>query len=143
MSVAITSITSFVGVALWLLMWSSAYAGQLSFGPLAQIAVYAAATGAVIVAAWCWHFRRRLNNAIAPSVVLGVICAVVLVIAFEASTPVRSIVATTWFPYMTQLRFGLLGAFVTWAILDALAIGFTVYLVARRNLTTRWNGPES
>ena len=137
----ITSLTAFSGVVLWVAGWYLLYSDHLAPRSVVEIAVLAAITGGAVVAVWSWFFRRRLPAGVGPSLIRGVVCAVVLVAVFEISAPLRSTIAAAWFPYMTELRFGLSGAFLTWLVFDVAVIGALLYLMTERNLTKRWSGP--
>ena len=137
----ITSITAFAGVLLWAVGSYLLYSEYVAARSAVEIALLAAVTGGAVVAVWSWFFRHRLRVGLGSSMIRGVVCAVVLVAVFEISGPLRSTIATTWFPYITELRFGLPGAFLIWLILDVAVIGVLLFLMAERNLTTRWSGP--
>ena len=106
------------------------------------LAFGAAAVGAIVTILWSWAFRRRLDQRSALSFRRGIICAVVVVAIFPFAASIRSAIASSLFPYITSLRFGYLGAFTTWAILDLITIGVTLYVMGTRgNLTMRSSGP--
>ena len=106
------------------------------------LAFGAGVLAAVVTIFWSWVLRRRLDQSSAPSFRRGIVCAVVVVAIFPFAASIRSAIASDLFPYVTSLRFGYLGAFTTWAILDLIAIGVTLYVMGTRgNLTMRSSGP--
>lgn len=130
-----------MGVLLWSTAWAIAYDGPIDMRTFVEIVGCAAVTGAVVVAAWSWFHRLHLSPRAMASVLRGLVCAIALVAVFEFSAPIRANIAAAWFPYVTSLRFGLLGAFITWAIIDMIVIGAIISLMAKSNPTTRWSGP--
>ena len=63
---------------------------------------------------------RQLQSA-KFSIFLGLICSALLVMAYPASQSLRSAVAAQYFPYNTAIRFGPLGFYGVWTVVNGVA----------------------